>query len=64
MIDWLIESEHVARILFEDGAKIAGISAWAVFHIEAAAQVLKDQLTPPNMSNSLRRTGDPVLDAN
>ncbi len=63
MIDWLIESEHVARILFEDGAKIAGISAWAVFHIEAAAQILKDQLTSPKALNSLRPTGDPVLDA-
>ena len=40
IIDWFFHSEHTLRIVLEDGAKLAGISAWISFHALAAWSIL------------------------
>ncbi len=40
VVDSLFHSDHPARILIEDGAKLGGIFAWASFHATAAWQLL------------------------
>ena len=46
LIDWFVHSDHPSRILLEDGAKLAGICAWAGFHVLAAWTILVRVVTP------------------
>ena len=40
VVDWFFHSDHPARIVIEDGAKLGGIFAWASFHMTAAWQCI------------------------
>lgn len=44
LIDWQVHADHRLRIVFEDGAKLIGICAWAMFHLAAAWGLLRNGL--------------------
>ena len=46
-IDSLFHSDHVLRIVFEDGTKFVGITAWAAFFVTASWKLLAEEQKNP-----------------